>query len=126
MMFKCDSITIIYIISFTKILNYFALTAKNRPEITHPLRKKFPYLEFLWSVFSRIRTEYAEIRSICPYSVRLWKNTDQKSSEYEHFSRTDSFFMIYPFRALTIYDMTEISWHPLKHKLHSFHKQDHF
>ena len=31
-----------------------------------------------WSVFSRIRTEYGEIRSISPYSVRMWENTDQR------------------------------------------------
>ena len=33
---------------------------------------------FFWSVFSRIRTEYGEILRISPYSVRMWKNTDQK------------------------------------------------
>ena len=33
---------------------------------------------FFWSVFSRIRTEYGEIRSISPYSVRMRENTDQK------------------------------------------------
>ena len=31
-----------------------------------------------WSVFSRIRTEYGEIRSISSYSVRMRENTDQK------------------------------------------------
>ena len=35
------------------------------------LRKKCPYSEFFWSVFSRIRIEYEEIRSISPYSVRI-------------------------------------------------------
>ena len=33
---------------------------------------------FFLSVFSRIRTEYGEIRSISPYSVRIQENTDQK------------------------------------------------
>ena len=33
---------------------------------------------FFWSVFSRIRTEYGEIRSISPYLVRIRENTDQK------------------------------------------------
>ena len=33
---------------------------------------------FFWSVFSRIRTEYEEIRSISPYSVRMREYTDQK------------------------------------------------
>ena len=31
-----------------------------------------------WSVFFRIRSEYGEIRSISPYSLRLRENTDQK------------------------------------------------
>ena len=33
---------------------------------------------FFWSVFSHTRIEYAEIRSISPYSVRMQENTDQK------------------------------------------------
>ena len=36
----------------------------------NPLREKFPYSEFFWSVYSRIWTEYGEIRSISVYSVR--------------------------------------------------------
>ena len=49
-----------------------------------------PYSEFFWSVFSRIRTEYGEIRSKSPYSVRMRENTDQKNPEYGHFSRSAS------------------------------------
>ena len=52
------------------------------------LRKKFPYSEFFWSVFSRIWTEHGEIRSISPYSVRMRENNNQKNSEYGHFSRS--------------------------------------
>ena len=33
---------------------------------------------FFWLIFSRIRIEYEEIRSISPYSVRIRENTDQK------------------------------------------------
>ena len=33
---------------------------------------------FFWSVFSRIRTEYGEKRSISPYSVRIRENSDQE------------------------------------------------
>ena len=33
---------------------------------------------FFWSVFSRIRAEYGEIRSISPYSVRMRENIGQK------------------------------------------------
>ena len=29
---------------------------------------------------------YEKIRSISPYSVQMWENTDQKNSEYRHFS----------------------------------------
>ena len=48
------------------------------------LREKCPYSELFWSLFSRIRTEYGEIRSISPYSARMWENTDQNKSEYGH------------------------------------------
>ena len=33
---------------------------------------------FFWSVFSHVRAEYGEVRSISPYSVRIRENTDQK------------------------------------------------
>ena len=41
------------------------------------LHEKYPYSEFFWSVFPCIRTEY---------SVHMRENTDQKNSEYGHFS----------------------------------------
>ena len=47
--------------------------------------KKCPYSELFWSAFSRIQTEYGEIRSISPYSVRMWENADQNNSEYGRF-----------------------------------------
>ena len=43
--------------------------------------KKCPYWELSWSVFSRIRTEYGEIRSISLYTVRIRENKDQNNSE---------------------------------------------
>ena len=52
------------------------------------LPEKCPYLDFFWSVFSPIRTEYGEILHISPYSVRMRENTDQKNSKYGHFSRS--------------------------------------
>ena len=52
------------------------------------LCKDCPYSEFFWSVFSRIWTEYGEIRSISPYSVRVRENADQKSSKNGHFLRS--------------------------------------
>ena len=48
------------------------------------MRKKFPYLKIFWSVFSRIRIEYGEIRM----SVRMREDTDQNNSKYGHFSRS--------------------------------------
>ena len=57
--------------------------------ICNTLRRKCPYSEFFWSVFSRIRTEYGEIRSVSPYSVQMRENTDQKNSKYGYFSRSD-------------------------------------
>ena len=55
----------------------------------HYTCEKCPCSEFLWSAFSRIRTEYGRIVRISPYLVRMRGNTDQKNSEYEHFSRSD-------------------------------------
>ena len=52
------------------------------------LLKKCRYSELLWSAFSRIRTEYGEIRSISPYSVRMRENVDQSNSEYGHYLRS--------------------------------------
>ena len=49
------------------------------------LREKCPYSELFWSAFSRIRTEYGEIRSISLYSVRMGENADQNNSEYGYF-----------------------------------------
>ena len=60
------------------------------------LRKKCPYSELFWSVFSHIRTEYGEIRNIFRYSVRMRENADQNNSEYGHFSRSDTYTNFIP------------------------------
>ena len=57
------------------------------------LREKYPCSEFFWSVFSHIRTEYGEMRSISPHSVWMRENTDQKNSEYGNFSRSVIYFI---------------------------------
>ena len=54
---------------------------------TKTLREKFPYLEFIWSVISRIRTEYGEILRKSLYSIQMRENTGQKNSKYGHFLR---------------------------------------
>ena len=43
---------------------------------------------FFWSVFSCIRTEYIDLRSKSPCSVRVQENTDRKLSVFGHFSRS--------------------------------------
>ena len=58
-------------------------------------RKKCPYSELFWSAFSRIRTEYGEIRSISPYSVCMRENADQNNSEYRNFSRSVCYVFIF-------------------------------
>ena len=56
----------------------------------HDSRKhlKCPYSYLFWSGFSCIGTEYGEIRSTSPYSVRTRENKDQNDSECGHFSRS--------------------------------------
>ena len=44
------------------------------------------------TVFSCIWTEYGKTRAISPYSVKMKENTEQKNSEYGHFSRSDMVF----------------------------------
>ena len=51
------------------------------------LPEKCPYWEIFWSVCSHIRTEYGNLLSESPYSVRIRKNTDQKNSAYRYFLR---------------------------------------
>ena len=55
------------------------------------LSEKCLYFVFIWSLFSRIWTEYGEMRSISPYSLRMRENTDQKISKYGYFSRSAEF-----------------------------------
>ena len=52
-------------------------------------RMKSDHIRSFWSVFSHIWTEYAEIRSISPYSVEIRENTVQKNSALGYFSRSD-------------------------------------
>ena len=65
----------------------------SKNNLTLSLRKKCLYLEFFWSVFSRIWTEYGEIRSISPYAVRMRENTDRKTAN------TDSFYAMHNYRS---------------------------
>ena len=67
-----------------RILTYFSQCCIIIPS----MRENDPYSEFFWSAFSRIWTEFGEILDISPYSVRMREITDQKSSEYGHFSHS--------------------------------------
>ena len=48
-----------------------------------------PYSELFWSVFSRIRTEYGEMRSMFRYSVRM------RESTYQITPNTDTFYAVH-------------------------------
>ena len=64
----------------------------------YSLRKKYPYSQLLWSVFSRLWTEYGEtlrILRISPYSVQMRENADQNNSEYEHFLHSECFLRFF-------------------------------
>ena len=52
------------------------------------LLENCPNSKFCCSAFSCIQTEYGEIFHISPYSVQMREYTDQKNSEYGHFSRS--------------------------------------
>ena len=67
------------------------------------LREKCPYLEIFWSIFSRIRT----VSRISQYSVWMQENTDQKNSEYGHFSCSGTFLVI---NYSTPVFQTSVSW----------------
>ena len=72
----------------TEYLSVFCPNAgKYRPE---KLRRWTLFTQ-CWSVFSRIRTEYGEIRSISPYSGQMRENMDRKNSEHGHVSRIEYF-----------------------------------
>ena len=64
-----------------------------------------PYLELIWSVFSRIRTEYGDMRSISLYSVRMRENTDQNNSKYGHFLPSDCYYANVNFLSLGILEL---------------------
>ena len=53
------------------------------------LREKVQIRTFFWYVFSCIRTEYGDLWSKCPYSVRIQENMDKINSVFGHFSRSN-------------------------------------
>ena len=83
------------------------------------LREKCPNTEFFWSVFSRIRIEYADLLHKFPYWVRIRENTDQKKlhiwtlfmqcKKYFYFAKNWYFEFI--FLALQGFTLTPINVH---------------
>ena len=71
-----------------KFQNPYSWTTLNTDSCLVSTAWKCPYSEFFWFVFSRIWTE---ILRFSPYSVRMRENTDQKNSEYGHFSHSVHF-----------------------------------
>ena len=70
---------------------FLLVTLSRNFEVKQSMKyKKCPYLELFWSLFSRIRTEYGEIRSISLYLIRRRENTGQNNSKNGHFSRRGS------------------------------------
>ena len=63
--------------------------------------KPYDFLMFsgVDSLFSNIQTECRKIQSIYLYSVRMGENTDQKNSEYGHFSHSVYYTEILDFRS---------------------------
>ena len=70
------------------------------------MRKKCPYFELFWSVFSRIRTDYGEILRISPYSVRMLENTDQNNSAYGQFFAVSSSHIEHSLKYLQLCETT--------------------
>ena len=72
-----------------EVVVYFIWIGKNSPDVLAqylPLMfpidrhcvKSVQIWSYFWSVFSSIRSEYEDLRSKSPYSVRIEDNTDQK------------------------------------------------
>ena len=61
----------------------------------HPV-KRIQIRSFFWSLFFRIPTEYGEILSISPFSVRMRENTDQQKLRiWKFFTQCFSFQLQY-------------------------------
>ena len=85
--FICSIYSYIYTESVdTRAVQKLKFSIKDFFSDCKPLRR---IRSFFWTVFFRIRTEYEEIVRITLYSVRMQENTDQKNSEYGHFSRSE-------------------------------------
>ena len=75
---------IYFFLAFFCISSCFALSASKIHHCVKPVQMR----SFFWSLFSRILTEYEEIQSTFPYSVRMRENSDQKKLRiWKHFTQ---------------------------------------
>ena len=90
------------------------------------LREKCPNTEFFWSLFSHIRTEYGELLSISPYSVRMRENTDQKNfCIWTLFTQCSTVHILEPYKMSmlhTIFRLEDIFWSFLVKLFLKFHR----
>ena len=70
--------TEVYVSFCFRFSKYYGNECSRLNHHNNSLHEKYPNTEFFWSVFSGLRTEYGEIRSISPHSVRRLENRDQK------------------------------------------------
>ena len=76
----------------TTLTNFYIILPLDILDTIGHCVKSVQIRSFFWSVFSRIRTEYREIRSISPYSAQMWENKDHKKSVFGHFSRNGKWY----------------------------------
>ena len=55
-----------------------AWSKKVKLSFTEDCMKSVQMRTFFWSLFSTIRTEYADLRNLSPFSVQIQENTDHK------------------------------------------------
>ena len=69
---------------FLKAENFYS---EHFPRISkeETLREKCPNMEFFWSVFSRIWSEYGDLLLKSAYSVQVRENKDQKNAVFGQF-----------------------------------------
>ena len=64
--------------NFPRTKTLRAKDKSNQKYWAYPCMKSVQIRKFFWSVFSCVWTEYRDLRSKSPYSVRIQQNTDQK------------------------------------------------
>ena len=92
LLFDFEQVIVCCVVEKTMYRSIYSCLKNTHAEL-HLLCKKCPYSKLFWSAFFHIWTEYGDIRSISPYSVRMRENADQNNSQYGHFSRSDYYLI---------------------------------